>query len=133
MFRRNRRFRAALPEARIYVYDNNSTDGTALKAMLAGATVVRERRQGKGHVVRRMFADIDADIYLMADGDGTYENRSVFADNLDAPYGLAYANNKIYVANQDELVSFDYQEGQTKATGAPTDLAGSIPSARSRR
>jgi glycosyltransferase involved in cell wall biosynthesis len=67
-----RGFKAALPGARIYVYDNNSTDGTALRAMLAGATVVRERRQGKGHVVRRMFADIDADIYLMADGDGTY-------------------------------------------------------------
>jgi glycosyltransferase involved in cell wall biosynthesis len=66
-------FRAALPQADIYVYDNNSTDGTALRAMLAGATVVRERRQGKGHVVRRMFADIDADIYLMADGDGTYK------------------------------------------------------------
>lgn len=65
-------FRAALPTARVYVYDNNSTDGTALKAMLAGAHVVRERRQGKGHVVRRMFADIDADIYVMADGDGTY-------------------------------------------------------------
>ncbi|HXV31764.1 MAG TPA: glycosyltransferase [Sinorhizobium sp.] len=67
-----RDFRAALPTARIYVYDNNSTDGTALQAMLAGATVVRERRQGKGNVVRRMFADIDADIYVMADGDGTY-------------------------------------------------------------
>lgn len=67
-----RDFRTALPEARIYVYDNNSTDGTALTAMLAGATVVRERRQGKGHVVRRMFCDIDADIYIMADGDGTY-------------------------------------------------------------
>ncbi|MBB4567645.1 glycosyltransferase involved in cell wall biosynthesis [Rhizobium leucaenae] len=67
-----RGFREALPTAGIYVYDNNSTDGTALHAMLAGATVVRERRQGKGHVVRRMFADIDADIYIMADGDGTY-------------------------------------------------------------
>ncbi len=67
-----RGFRAALPSARIHVYDNNSTDGTALHAMLAGAEVVRERRQGKGNVVRRMFADIEADIYLMADGDGTY-------------------------------------------------------------
>lgn len=65
-------FRAALPHARIYVYDNNSTDGTALTAMLAGATVMRERRQGKGHVVRRMFCDIEADVYVMADGDGTY-------------------------------------------------------------
>lgn len=68
-------FREALPDARIYVYDNNSTDGTALKAMLAGAHVERERRQGKGHVVRRMFADIEADIYVMADGDGTYSPR----------------------------------------------------------
>ena len=67
-----RGFREALPGARIFVYDNNSTDGTALQAMLAGALVMRERRQGKGHVVRRMFADIDADIYIMADGDGTY-------------------------------------------------------------
>ncbi|MVA24051.1 glycosyltransferase [Agrobacterium vitis] len=67
-----RGFRTALPQARVYVYDNNSTDGTALAAMLAGAEVLQERRQGKGHVVRRMFADIDADIYLMADGDGTY-------------------------------------------------------------
>ena len=65
-------FRAALPSARIHVYDNNSTDSTALRAALAGATVVRERRQGKGNVVRRMFSDIDADIYIMADGDGTY-------------------------------------------------------------
>jgi len=67
-----RSFRQALPDARIYVYDNNSTDGTALHAMLAGATVFRERRQGKGHVVRRMFSDIEADVYIMADGDGTY-------------------------------------------------------------
>ena len=67
-----RGFRQALPRARIYVYDNNSTDDTALKAALAGAIVRTERRQGKGNVVRRMFADIDADIYIMADGDGTY-------------------------------------------------------------
>jgi glycosyltransferase involved in cell wall biosynthesis len=65
-------FRRALPNARIHVYDNNSSDGTAMRAALAGAEVYRERRQGKGHVVRRMFADIEADIYVMADGDGTY-------------------------------------------------------------
>ena len=65
-------FRAALPGARIYVFDNNSTDMTAIAAGVAGAMVVREPRQGKGNVVRRMFSDIDADIYLMADGDGTY-------------------------------------------------------------
>ena len=67
-----RRFRETLPHATVYVYDNNSSDLTALKARAAGAIVVREPRQGKGNVVRRMFADIDADIYLMADGDGTY-------------------------------------------------------------
>ncbi|MCR9137039.1 MAG: glycosyltransferase [Alphaproteobacteria bacterium] len=65
-------FRRELPQARIFVYDNNSTDRTAILAARAGATVIREPRQGKGHVVRRMFADIEADIYVMADGDGTY-------------------------------------------------------------
>lgn len=65
-------FRAALPNARIFVYDNNSSDDTARLAGKAGAIVVKETRQGKGHVVRRMFSDIDADIYVMADGDGTY-------------------------------------------------------------
>jgi len=66
-------FRKALPGARIFVYDNNSVDDTAQQAAFAGATVVPSRRQGKGNVVRQMFADIDADIYLMADGDGTYD------------------------------------------------------------
>ena len=65
-------FRRELPNAHVFVYDNNSNDRTAILAARAGATVVREPRQGKGHVVRRMFADIDADIYVMADGDGTY-------------------------------------------------------------
>lgn len=66
-------FRAALPTATIYVYDNNSSDRTAAVADAAGAIVRRERMQGKGHVVRRMFADVDADIYVMADGDETYD------------------------------------------------------------
>ena len=66
-------FRDALPEARITVFDNASTDRTAAVAAAAGADVFREARPGKGHVVRRMFADIEADIYLMADGDGTYD------------------------------------------------------------
>ncbi|SNS33575.1 Glycosyltransferase involved in cell wall bisynthesis [Sphingomonas laterariae] len=66
-------FRAALPEAAIYVYDNNSKDGTAEIAAAAGAIVRTERMQGKGHVVRRMFADVEADIYVMADGDATYD------------------------------------------------------------
>ena len=66
-------FRAALPGALIYVYDNNSTDRTREVAAQAGAIVRTERMQGKGHVVRRMFADVEADIYVMADGDATYD------------------------------------------------------------
>jgi hypothetical protein len=66
-------FRAALPEAAVYVYDNNSRDKTAAAARAAGAIVRREPLQGKGHVVRRMFADIDADIYVLVDGDDTYD------------------------------------------------------------
>ena len=62
-----------LPEAQIYVYDNNSTDGTAEVARKAVAIVRRERRQGKRHVVRRMFADVEADICVLVDGDGTYD------------------------------------------------------------
>ena len=65
-------FKEALPEAIIYVYDNNSTDDTARVAAEAGAVVRKEPRQGKGNVVRRMFREIDADCYLMVDGDGTY-------------------------------------------------------------
>ncbi|MBY0280937.1 MAG: glycosyltransferase [Alphaproteobacteria bacterium] len=62
-----------LPEAKVYVYDNNSTDGTVKCALQAGAIVCFEPRQGKGNVVSRMFADIEADVYLMIDGDGTYD------------------------------------------------------------
>jgi glycosyltransferase involved in cell wall biosynthesis len=71
-----RGFRAALPTATIYVYDNNSSDGTREIAVEAGAVVRTERQQGKGHVVRRMFADVDADVYVMADGDLTYDPKS---------------------------------------------------------
>lgn len=67
------RARAALPSATVYVYDNNSTDDTASIAQAAGAVVGREQYQGKGNVIRRMFADIDADIYVMVDGDNTYD------------------------------------------------------------
>lgn len=67
-----RDFRRTLPEAAIYVYDNNSTDGTAELAARAGAIVRREQMQGKGNVIRRMFREIDADCYIMTDGDDTY-------------------------------------------------------------
>src|SRR3979411_2626779 len=69
-------FRKALPSAEIFVYDNNSSDRTMVVARDAGAQVRRERRQGKGHVVRRMFADVDADIYVLVDGDATYDAAS---------------------------------------------------------
>jgi glycosyltransferase involved in cell wall biosynthesis len=68
-----KQFREALPAAEIHVYDNNSKDGTAKAAAKAGAIVGFENRQGKGHVVRRMFGDIDADIYVLVDGDATYD------------------------------------------------------------
>jgi glycosyltransferase involved in cell wall biosynthesis len=70
-------FRAELPEATIYVYDNNSTDNTLEVARAAGAVVRREMHQGKGLVVRRMFADVEADIYVLVDGDATYDACSV--------------------------------------------------------
>jgi hypothetical protein len=88
-------FRNALPSAEIYVYDNNSSDRTRAIALEAGAQVRSERRQGKGHVVRRMFADIDADIYVLVDGDATYDAASaprmietLKADHLDMVVGL---------------------------------------------
>jgi glycosyltransferase involved in cell wall biosynthesis len=68
-----RDFRAAMPSATIYVYDNNSSDRTVARAREAGAVVRTEMRQGKGNVVRRMFADIEADVYVLVDGDDTYD------------------------------------------------------------
>jgi glycosyltransferase involved in cell wall biosynthesis len=72
-----RSFRVELPDASIYVFDNNSTDATATVAQQAGAIVMSERRQGKGYVVQTMFRKIDAEIYVMVDGDGTYPASSV--------------------------------------------------------
>ncbi len=87
-------FRAALPDATIYVYDNNSSDRTREVAAAAGAIVRSEEQQGKGRVVRRMFADIDADVYVMADGDLTYDPQAaprmialLLADRLDMVVG----------------------------------------------
>src|SRR3954447_9893424 len=88
-------FRKALPAAAIFVYDNNSNDRTVEIARAAGAVVRHERRQGKGHVVRRMFADIDADIYVLVDGDATYDAASaprmidaLITNHLDMLVGL---------------------------------------------
>ena len=88
-------FRKALPTATIFVYDNNSSDRTVIVAREAGAEVRNERRQGKGHVVRRMFADVDADIYVLVDGDATYDAASaprmierLVSDHLDMVVGF---------------------------------------------
>ncbi|MET0790906.1 MAG: glycosyltransferase family 2 protein [Polyangiaceae bacterium] len=87
-------FRSALPEATVYVYDNNSKDQTSARALEAGAVVRVERLQGKGNVVRRMFSDIEADVYVMTDGDATYDPRPariminmVLEQNLDMVVG----------------------------------------------
>jgi glycosyltransferase involved in cell wall biosynthesis len=84
-------FRVALPEATVYVYDNNSTDRTIDVARAAGAAVRREMRRGKGNVIRRMFADVEADIYVLVDGGATYDAASarvmiarLIEDDLDA-------------------------------------------------
>jgi len=90
-----RAFRSELPDAVVYVYDNNSTDRTTDVARAAGALVRRETHQGKGFVVRRMFADVDADIYLLVDGDATYDAPSaprmidkLVNDHLDMVVGF---------------------------------------------
>jgi glycosyltransferase involved in cell wall biosynthesis len=88
-------FRKALPQAAIYVYDNNSKDRTVAVAREAGAEVRSETHQGKGHVVRRMFADVDADVYVLVDGDATYDAPSapamiekLVSEHLDMVVGL---------------------------------------------
>jgi len=102
-----RGFARALPDAVVYVYDNNSTDETAARAAAAGAVVRREPLQGKGNVVRRMFADIEADIYLMADGDGTYDPASapemvrlVAEDGIDMVVGARQQSGDAAAWNQ---------------------------------
>jgi glycosyltransferase involved in cell wall biosynthesis len=94
-------FREQLPQAKIYVYDNNSTDETAELARRAGAIVRQEPKQGKGYVIRRMFADINADIYVLVDGDSTYPADCVnqlverlVASRLDMVTGAREAQEK---------------------------------------
>lgn len=95
--------KTTLPSAIIYVYDNNSTDDTSQQAHLAGAIVRKEPKQGKGQVVRRMFSDIDADIYLMMDGDGTYDVASapkliqaLIDEQLDMVIGTRAQNEQAF-------------------------------------
>ncbi len=117
-------FRSALPDAIIYAYDNNSTDGTIAAARQAGAQIGREVQQGKGHVVRRMFADIDADIYVLVDGDGTY-------DAADAPALIALLQNDSLdmvtgtrVSDQEAAYRRGHRFGNTMLTGLVARLFG---------
>jgi glycosyltransferase involved in cell wall biosynthesis len=118
------RFRAALPEAVIYVYDNNSKDETTAQARAAGAVVRSESRQGKGHVVRRMFADVEADAYIMVDGDGTYD-ASAAAKLVQQ---LADENLDMLVGARVETAQAAYRRGHRTGnrliTGTITRLFG---------
>ena len=111
-------FAKCLPQATIYVYDNNSTDHTVEAAKAAGATVRTEKRQGKGNVVCRMFADIDADIYLMVDGDATYDATAaprLIAELLSGPYDMV---NAARVARHDQA----YRSGHLLGNRLLTNL-----------
>jgi len=117
-------FRAALPAATIYVYDNNSKDRTVEVARAAGAIVRSERMQGKGNVVRRMFADVDADIYVMADGDATYDAeaapqlvRRLIGEQLDMVVGSR-------VTQQDAAYRRGHVMGNKLLTGMLAKLFG---------
>lgn len=119
-----REFRTALPEAMIYVYDNNSRDRTLELARAAGAHVRVERRQGKGNVVRRMFADIEADAYVLVDGDATYHApsaremvRCLFAENLDMVVGCR-------VHTEAQAYRAGHQFGNAMLTGFVARLFG---------
>ena len=115
-------FRAALPQARIYVYDNNSSDRTIEVARAAGAFVRIERIQGKGAVVRRMFADVDADIYVMADGDATYDAAvapALIARMLDEQLDMV-------VGSRVTQASAAYRRGHQFGNKAMTGLLASL-------
>jgi len=117
-------FRAALPDAVIYVYDNNSMDDTRAVAATAGAVVRSEKMQGKGNVVRRMFADVDADVYVMADGDATYDAavapalvKQLLDDNLDMVVGARKSEVEAAYRRGHKL-------GNAMLTGMLTQLFG---------
>ena len=117
-------FRTALPEATIYVYDNNSKDGTADAAKAAGAVVRSESHQGKGYVVRRMFNDIEADVYVLVDGDATYDAPSaskmvttLLGDHLD----MVVATR---VDTDEKAYRRGHRTGNVLLTGLVTNIFG---------
>lgn len=115
-------FRAALPRATVYVYDNNSTDDTAAVARDAGAEVRRETRRGKGNVVRRMFQDIEADIYIMVDGDDTYD-ASVAPQLVEKLVG---ENLDMLVGKRIETHEAAYRAGHRLGNRVLTGLVGAL-------
>ncbi len=117
-------FHAALPTARIYVFDNNSTDRTIERALGAGAEVRREEQQGKGHVMRRMFRDIDADWYVMVDGDDTYDAElapRMLALAAEGPYDLV---NCVRCDTEDAAYRGGHRLGNAMLTGAVRRIFG---------
>lgn len=119
-------FKTALPAAKIYIYDNNSTDQTAALAEKAGATVCKEPLQGKGCVVRRMFADIDADVYVMADGDVTYdaERATLLVDKLIDEQLDMVVGTRVAVDQGEKAYRHGHQIGNTMLTGTVAILFG---------
>jgi glycosyltransferase involved in cell wall biosynthesis len=115
-------FRGALPNAAIYVYDNNSTDRTMDAARKAGAHVRRETRQGKGNVVRRMFADVDADIYVLVDGDATYDAPSAPAMISD----LIENHRDMVVGARTEREDAAYRRGHRTGNWLLTSFVTSV-------
>ncbi|MFC6338269.1 sorbosone dehydrogenase family protein [Pseudomonas sp. CCM 7891] len=105
-----------LPNGDILVAEGRGGSAAKLKPKDVIASVIKAQGNTKVKGGNRLTLLRDAD------GDGTYELKTVFAENLNAPYGLAFADGKLYVANQDALVRFDYEEGQTKASGQPTKV-----------
>lgn len=117
-------FKAELPHAKIYVYDNNSTDLTVSKAKAAGAIVRHETRQGKGHVVRRMFSDIEADVYVMVDGDDTYDAsaaKAMVAKLIDEQLDLVNGSRQSKV---QESFRFGHRFGNYFLTGLIASFFG---------
>lgn len=118
-------FKKALPEAIVYVYDNNSSDRTAEVARAAGAVVRHEAQQGKGNVVRRMFRDIEADVYIMVDGDDTYDAylaKDLITELLSGPFDLV---NCIRKETEQAAYREGHRLGNLLLTGVVRNIFGS--------
>ena len=119
-----RDFRAALPEATVYVYDNGSSDQTVAQALQAGAQVRRENLRGKGNVVRRIFADVDADIYVLVDGDDTYEAAAaprLIRLLLDGPYDMVTGTR---ITDEKQAYRHGHRLGNAMLSGIVATIFG---------